>query len=254
MPERERRPRIDIVDTVADVDAAWDEWDDETPGLSVPSPRNRLFKVLAWSGGGFAALTGFSLALAGQVSGIAFLGGALAAGLGVAGFAGVFTMASRLEHRIGAHLLLWVTTLFYAVLINLFSAAFGLDPIVASGAVAATGFGVLAILAVAVAVGFGAVAMCVRSVTFIALATGASYAIDPELWWVGLVAGFVLAITVEMTLAAALERPHIPEPALAACLVAGVTAIIILVLYALIRFGIRIAAGAVVVGVEAARP
>ena len=99
MRERKRQPRFDIADMVADIDAARDEWDDETPGLCVPSPRNRLFKVLAWSGGGFAALTGLSLALAGQVSGGAFLGGALAAGLGVAGFAGVFAMASRLEHR-----------------------------------------------------------------------------------------------------------------------------------------------------------
>ena len=57
-----------------------------------------------------------------------------------------------------------------------------------------------------------------------------------------------------MTLGVALERVHVPEPALAACLVAGVTAIVILVLYALIRFGIRIAAGAVVVGAESARP
>ena len=45
---------------------------------------------------------------------------------------------------------------------------------------------------------------------------GMGYAVDPELWWVGLIAGFLLAITVEMTLAAALERPHVPEPALAA--------------------------------------
>ena len=60
-----------------------------------------------------------------------------------------------------------------------------------------------------------------------ACGTPIPYAIDPELWWVGLIAGFLLAITVEMTLAAALERPHVPEPALAACLVAGVTAIVI---------------------------
>ena len=211
MPERERRPRIDIADTVADIDAAWDEWDDETPRLCVPSPRARLFKVLAWSGGGFAALSGLSLALAGQVSGIAFLGGALAAGLGVAGFAGVFAMASRLEHRIGAHLLLWVTTVFYAVLISLFAAAFGFNPLLAAGAVAATGFGVLAVLAIAVGFGFGAVAMSVRWVIFIGLATGAWYAIDPELWWVGLVAGSLVAITVEMTLAAGLEAHRVPR-------------------------------------------
>ena len=254
MPERERRPRIDIADTIAGIDAAWDEWEDAAPHRSVPSPRTRLFKVLAWSGGGFAALTGLSLTLAGQISGTAFHGGALAAGLGGAGFVGVVAVASRLVRRIGAHVLLWITTVFYAVLINLFAAAFVFDPIVAAGAVAATGVGALAILAVAVAIGFGAVAMCVRWVTFIGLATGTSYAIDPGLWWFGLVAGSLLAITVEMILAAALERPHVPEPALAACLVAGITAIVILVLCALIRFGIRIAAGAVVVGAGSVRP
>ena len=112
----------------------------------------------------------------------------------------------------------------------------------------------LVILAAGVAAGFNALAMCARWVTYIAAAIGTLYAIDPELWWVGLIAGFLLAITVEMTLAAALERAHVPEPALAACLVAGVTAIVILVLYAIIRFGVRIAAGAVVIGAGAARP
>ena len=112
----------------------------------------------------------------------------------------------------------------------------------------------LTILAAGVAVGFSVLAMCVRWVTYIAAAIGTLYAIDPELWWVGLIAGFLLSVTVEMTLSAALERPHVPESALAACLVAGVTAIVILVLYALIRFGIRVAAGAVVIGTEATRP
>ena len=172
------------------------------------------------------------------------------------GFIAIFAVASQIAHRSGAHMLLWTATVFYAVLINLFSASFGVEPLIVAGAVAATGAAVLAILAVAVAVaaGFGPLAMCVRWVAFIALATGTLYAIDPDLWWVGLIAGFLLSVTVEMTLGAALERPHVPEPALAACLVAGVTAIVILVLYALIRFGIRIAADALVLGAEAARP
>ena len=177
-----------------------------------PRPPGRpLPDSTPWSGGGFTVLTGLGLALAGHVSGIAFLGGALAASLSVAGFAVVFALASRLSHRIGAHLLLWATTVLYAVLVNLVAAAFGVDPIFAAGAVAATGFGVLAILALAVAVGFGVVPTCVRSVAFVGLASGASYAVGPELWWVGLVTGSLLAITVAMTLAAALERPHAAE-------------------------------------------
>ena len=197
---------------------------------------------------------GLSLALAGHVSGIALFGGLIAAGLGVVGFIAIFAVASQIAHRSGAHMLLWTATVFYAVIINLFSASFGVEPLIVAGAVAATGAAVLVILAAGVAVGFSALAMCARWVTYIAAAIGTLYTIDSELWWVGLIAGFLLSITVEMTLAAALERPHVPEPALAACLVAGVTAIVILVLYAIIRFGIRVAAGAVVIGAEAARP
>ena len=59
--------------------------------------------------------------------------------------------------------------------------------------------------------------------------TGAALVLAPEMWWVGLIAGFLLAIVVEMTLDVALQRPHVPEPALAACLIAGITAIMHLV-------------------------
>ena len=254
MNEREARPNPHLAGAMADLEEACEDWDHDAPAVSTPSLRRRLFKVLGWSGGGFAVVAGLSLALAGHVSGIALFGGLIAAGLGVVGFIAIFAVASQIAHRSGAHMLLWTATVFYAVLINLFSASFGVEPLIVAGAVAATGAAVLAILTVAVAAGFGPLAMCVRWVTFIALATGTLYAIDPDLWWVGLIAGFLLSVTVEMTLGAALERPHVPEPALAACLVAGVTAIVILVLYALIRFGIRIAAGAVVLGAEAARP
>ena len=247
-------PNTHLAGTLNEADEAWEHWEDEAPAVSPAQLQKRLFKVLGWAGVGFAAVAGVSLALAGQVSGIALFGGLIAAGLGVVGFIATFAVASQIAHHSGAHMLLWTATVFYAVIINLFCASFGIEPLIVAGAVAATGAAVLVILAAGVAAGFNALAMCARWVTYIAAAIGTLYAIDPELWWVGLIAGFLLAITVEMTLGAALERPHVPEPALAACLVAGVTAIVILVLYAIIRFGIRIAAGAVVIGAQAARP
>ena len=253
MAESDTRPRIDITDTIADVDAAWDEWDDDVPAHAPPSHRRRLFAVLRWAACGFAALTALSLALTGFVSGIAIVGGAVAAGIAVAGFFAVFAMASRLHERAGGHVLLWTTTLAYAVVINVFSASFGFDAIITMAAVAGTASAALAILALGVAIGFGALAMLGRWVIFIGLSTGAALVLAPEMWWVGLVAGFLLAIVVEMTLDVALQRPHVPEPALAACLIAGITAIVLLVIFTLIRFGARVAAGAVAAGAEAAR-
>ena len=253
MAESDTRPRIDIADTIAGVDAAWDEWDDDVPAHAPPSHRRRLFAVLGWAAGGFAALTALSFALTGFVSGIAIVGGAIAAGIAVAGFFAVFAMASRLHGRASGHVLLWTTTLAYAVVINVFSASFGFDALITMAAVAGTASAALAILALGVAIGFGALAMLGRWVIFIGLSTGAAFVLAPEMWWVGLVAGFLLAIVVEMTLDVALQRPHVPEPALGACLIAGITAIVILVIFTLIRFGARVAAGAVAAGAEAAR-
>ena len=217
------------------------------------SPRRRLFAVLTWSAGGFAVMAALILAFAEKVLGVSLLGGAVSAGLGTVGFIAISALASRLADRAAAHVLLWGTSAFYAALICVFAASFGVEPVLAAGAVAGTGAAVLAILSLAVATGFGGLAMVVRWVTFIALATGVLYVVDPGLWWLGLLAGFLLSVTVEMTLGAALDRPYVPEPALAACLVAAVAAITILVLYALIRFGVRLAAGAAIVGADATR-
>jgi len=232
---------------------AWDGWDDHVPRVTRPGLRRRLYAVLGWSAGGFAALVMLTLVLTGLVSGIPIVGGVASAVLGLIGFVGVFAFASRVHDRAGAHVLLWSTSLFYAVLFNLFAATVGLTGVMAAGAVAATATAVLAILALAVAIGFGRMAMFVRWLTFLALVTGTVSVIAPELWWVGLVAGFLLAMVVEMTLGAARTRPGVPEPALAACLVAGVAALVLLVLYALVRYGVRIVAGAVAAGAHAAR-
>ena len=217
------------------------------------SPRRRLFAVLAWSGTGFAVMAALTLAFADKALGVSLLGGAVSAGLGTVGFIAISAIASRLAGRAAAHVLLWATSVFYAAIICVFAASFGIDPVLAAGAVVGTGVAVLTVLAFAVATGFGGLAMGMRWIAFIALATGTLYVIEPGLWWVGLAGGFLLSVTVEMTLGAAFDRPYVPEPALAACLVAGVTAIVILVLFALIRFGIRLAAGAAIVGADAAR-
>ena len=115
-------------------------------------------------------------------------------------------------------MLLWTTTLAYPVVIDVFSASFGFDTNITMVAVAGTATAALASLALGVAIGFGAFAVLGRWVIFVGLSTGAAFAFAPDAWRLGLVAGFLLAIVVEMTLDAALQRPHVPEPALAACL------------------------------------
>ena len=246
-------PRTNVADTMAGLEEARDVWDDHAPSLERTSLRRRLYAVLGWSAGGFAALIALTLVLTGLVSAIPLAGGFASVVLSLIGFVGVFAIASRVHDRGGAHVLLWSTSLFYAVLFNLFAATFGLTGGMAAGGVAATAAAVLVILALAVAIGFGRMAVFVRWLTFLVLVIGTVSVIAPELWWVGLIAGFLLSMVVEMTLDAARARPGVPEPALAACLVAGVAALVLLVLYTLIRYGIRIVAGAVAAGAHAAR-
>ena len=127
MRTRETRPNPHLTGTLNEVDEAWEDWEDEAPAVSPPQLRKRLFKVLAWSGGGFAAVAALSLAL---------FGGLIAAGLGVVGFIAIFAVASQIAHS-GAHMLLWTATVFYAVIINLFSASFGVEPLIVAGAIIA---------------------------------------------------------------------------------------------------------------------
>ena len=108
-------------------------------------------------------------------------------------------------------------------------------------AVAATGVAVIAVLAIAISIGFESpVRLFVRWGVFIALVAVPVYVIDPELWWAGLIGGFLLAIAVEATVNEALKRWYVPEPAIAACLVAGVTAVVLLVIYVVVRFVFRL--------------
>lgn len=253
--ETQTPPRGDIAHHEVDLE---DVLDGEFPSVSVAGARKRLFTVLAWSGAGFAAIAALSIALT-ALSGAVFhdvgIGSAAACVvIGLAGFVAVVGLASHLDahQRAGAHLLLWATTLAYAVLINVFAAAFTYDDgahnghilvSVVAGAVAATGAGVLGVLAIAIAIGFDSpLRSFVRWLTLVGVAAASVIVYEPELWWVGLIAGGLLAFAVEITLNAALERLHVPEPALAACLVAGVTALVLLVIYTLVRFAIRVSA------------
>ena len=256
----------------ADIDAIGQSYADELLDevlLDSPGARKRLFAVLGWAGAGFAAITALSLVLTGLYD-TAFRdfgigSAAMCVLIGLAGFVGVVVIASKLDEsqRTGAHVLLWTTTLAYAVLINVFAAAFNLDGnaalgfdlvTIVAGSVAATGAAVLGILAIAIAIGFGPLGTFLRWFTFVGLVTGAVVAFEPQAWWAGLIGAVLLAGAVELTLEAAHERWHVPEPALAACLVAGVTAVVLLVIYTVVRFVLRLT-GAFAAGVaeEAAK-
>ena len=66
--------------------------------------------------------------------------------------------------------------------------------------VAGTGAAVIAVLAIAIAIGFEAPLMLfVRWGAFIALVFMPVCIVDSELWWVGFIGGFLLAVAVEAT-------------------------------------------------------
>ena len=188
-----------------------------------------------------------------DVGDVGMVGGASVCVLiGFAGFFAVRAIALPLgeDQRNRARVLLWATTLGYAVLINVFAASFGSAiqyafgvylPIMVAGCVAATGAAVLGVLAIAIAVGYGSRRKTfLRWLGLVGLAIGAAAVYDPDNFLVGgVITGLVLAGIVEVTVGAALEHPHVPEPALAACLVAGVTAVVLWVIYRFIRLAMR---------------
>ena len=201
--------------------------DDEFPSLEAPGVRRRLFTILAWAGGGFAAIAALSLVLASvfeQILGdIGIFAATLCVGAGLAGFVAVVRAAQQLDQRhVGeAKTLFWITVVACAVLINVFSTAFniggdsqlGLALVVwVALAVVATGAAVLAVLAIAIAIGFeDPLMLFVRSGVFVAAVFIPVCVIDSELWWVGLIGGFLLAGAVETTMNEALRRWYVPE-------------------------------------------
>ena len=237
------------------------QWDEEFPSVDASGIRRRLFTVLAWAAGGFVGVAALSMVLA-SVFGhllreIGFGVAALCVGAGLGGFVLVVAVSNGLDERrrTAAQALLWATVLVYAVLINPFAAALlGAAHVGAVAlAVVATGAAVIVILAIAIVIGFeDSPRLFLRWGAVIALVTVPVCVVEAELWWAGLIGGFLLALAVEVTMNEALKRWHVPEPALAACLVAGVTAMVLLVIYVVVRYVVRLTASVVAGAAEGA--
>ena len=73
------------------------------------------------------------------------------------------------------------------------------------------------------------------------LIAGPLIAIDPALWWIGLLGSLLLAWGADQFVAFALRRPDLPEEALSACLVALVAAVAIWIVYLIVRVLGRVA-------------
>ena len=229
--------------------------DDEPPSTKAPGVRRRLFVVLAWAGGGFAAIAGLSLVLAPLSAHL--LGGAgeitigLCIGTAVGGFIPIGRTARQLDERHArlARVLFTVTVLGYAILINVLAAALhiggepdlglafsGMDTVAAA---AAAGAGAIGILGLAITIGFESrLQRRVRWGACTAVVLIPVYTADPALWWAGLLGGLVLAAAVEATVKEALKRWHVPESAMAACLIAGVNAALVLCLIVAVFAGV----------------
>ena len=138
----------------------------------------------------------------------------------------------RGHQRVGAQVLFWVTTMAYAALINVYAFVW-----VVTAVLVVVGAAVLAALAIATVIGFESpLRLFLRWGVVIALVTVSVYASDPDFPWFGLGAGFLLAVAIETTIKNALRRRYVPGAALAACLVAGGSAVALLVVYAHLRF------------------
>ena len=217
--------------------------------------RRHLLATLGWAAAGIAAIALLSLALPALTEPLRAEFALRAAGLCVAaafvGFGCVAWLASRTEpqERRAAHVLLWTTVVVYAVIVNVFAASLGLvgadlptSPLLTvSGAVVATGAAIVVVLGFAVVLGFDAPwKNTVRWLGLVALGTAAVAVAEPDLWWVGVIVGVVLARAVATTLRHSLVGPGAPPPALAACLVAGFTGLALLAVYVVVRDVIRI--------------
>ena len=105
-----------------------------------------------------------------------------------------------------------------------------------SGLVLATGAALLLILGIGALIGIGGYGRTVgRWLAITGIIVGPVVWFDPQAWWVGVVGGALLAWGADFVLSMAVRRPDIPAPALGACLVAGVTALVLFVLYVVLR-------------------
>lgn len=220
-------------------------WPLERSSGEPPDVCRRLFTALAWAAGAFAVIAVLSPEAASILHAVSLepgpAGAALCVAVGVLGFMLVLRLARGLDagNRTEAHMLLWATTLVYAGLVSGLACAFGVGaqsqaefvPVavvnVAGSAVAAL------VIAVAIAT------RLVRGVVFFSIVVGPFLVIAPELLWLGLVCALLLVVAVEATLHQALQMTRVPEPALAACFVAGLLALPVVFVHVTVRVLLR---------------
>ena len=225
------------------------------------SSRRRLFAILAWAGAGFAAtaalavLFPFLLTVLLQQpklfahADFGWAGGSVTVGL--AAFAGICWLALRMnwDDRRPAQILLWSAAMLYAVLINLLAGALDIADsnrdstwfVEIAAAVLGAGAAALSVLAIAAGIGTGSVLRTlVRWSVIVAVTTVPFILAEPDISWAGVISGLVLAWTADEAILVAERNPYVPEPALAACLVAGVSAVTLLVILIIVRFVMRI--------------
>ena len=251
----------------AGLDGPEDEWYEDVPIDWWPAERKRLFVVIGWAAGGFVATAALAAVFARMaptlIGQVGLRGASTSVVAGLAVFAGVVLIARHLTlaHRRGAHVLLWGAALVYAVLINVFGLALDLGDAEVSAALsgfvaaAVLGVGAAVLLVVSAAAGIGFEdpgRTLMRWGASVALLTVPVVLIEPGVWWMGVLGGCLLAWAVDAVVMAALDHPQVPEPALAACLVAGIAALVLLVAYLVVRHVLRFMLTLVAVTVRSA--
>ena len=211
----------------------------------------RMFIVLGWAMCGLAAMAGLAALLASFSE--TFLGdlglGApfIAVATGLLVLVGVVTVALRLTAReqVIAQTLLWSTAFVYAILINVFSAslnlgdaqlALGLSASIAT-AILALGGVVALVSTVFLAIGFDHPGKTpIRWGTSVVLVLVPIMLLAPGTWWIGILAGLLLAWATDALVLACLENSAVPTPALAACIAAGIATLALLVAFIVLRY------------------
>ena len=237
-------------------DAAYEVFADTEPAAPTAS-RQRLLAILGWALAGFAATAAASYAIGALGSDLFhepslwWIGSAVV--MSVLLLIAVVHLTSMLSEadQFAAHGLLWFTAVADGVLINVFAANMRPEAgqqvdqhlwlLLVSGLVPATGAALVLILGIAALIGTGGFGQTVaRWLTVTAIIAGPVVWFEPQAWWVGVVGGALLACGTDFVLSLARHRPDIPAPALGACLVAGVTALVLFVLYVVFRMIFRI--------------
>ena len=237
-------------------DAAYEVLADAEPAAPTVS-RQRVLAIVGWALAGFAATAAATYAIGALGSDLFrdpslwWIGSAVVISvlllIAVVHLTGMLSEADQLA----AHGLLWFTAVADAVLINVFAASMRPEAgkqveqhlwlLLVSGVVPAVGAALLLILGIAALIGTGGFGQTVaRWLTITAIIAGPVVWFDPQAWWVGVVGGALLACGTDFVRSLARYRPDIPAPALGACLVAGVTALVLIVVYLVFRVIVRI--------------